>query len=85
MGSGLFLVYAAVGLTAIMIAEALYLLFSSNADRRAAINRRMKLRFQQEGIEIASSNQTIVLQAPVVPDIEVQPVPSRRTAGLKGA
>jgi len=48
-------------------------------------NRRMKLRFQQEGIEIASSNQTIVLQAPVVPDIEVQPVPSRRTAGLKGA
>ena len=48
-------------------------------------NRRMKLRFQQEDIEIASGNQTIVLQAPAVAEIEAQPAPSRRTAGLKGA
>ncbi|WP_274629524.1 type II secretion system F family protein [Arvimicrobium flavum] len=43
MGNGLFVIYAAVGLTAIMIAEAVYLLVSSSADRREAINRRMKL------------------------------------------
>lgn len=43
MGGGLLFVYAAVGLTAIMVAEAIYLLLSSKADRRSAINRRMKL------------------------------------------
>lgn len=48
-------------------------------------NRRMKLRFQQEDIEIASSNQTIVLQAPAVAEIEAQPAAPRRAAGLKGA
>lgn len=43
MQGGLFIIYATVGLTAIMIAEAIYLLVSSSKDRRAAINRRMKL------------------------------------------
>lgn len=43
MGGSLTFIYAAVGLTAIMIAEAIYLLLSGKADRRAAINRRMKL------------------------------------------
>ncbi|MEZ5804612.1 MAG: type II secretion system F family protein [Rhizobiaceae bacterium] len=55
MGSELFLIYAAVGLTAIMIAEAIYLMLSSSQDRRAAINRRMKLqdkRLTQEQVLI---------------------------------
>lgn len=47
MGSALFLIYAAVGLAAIMIAEAVYMLFSSSTDKRAAINRRMKLQGSQ--------------------------------------
>ena len=34
MGSELFLIYAAVGLTAIMIAEAIYLMLSSSQDMR---------------------------------------------------
>jgi tight adherence protein B len=43
MQGGLFIIYATVGLTAIMIAEAIYLLVSSSKDKRAAINRRMVL------------------------------------------
>jgi tight adherence protein B len=39
----LYLVYAGAALTGIMIAEAAYLLYASRSDRRAAINRRMKL------------------------------------------
>lgn len=41
--SMLYLVYAGAALTGIMIAEAAYLLYASRSDRRAAINRRMKL------------------------------------------
>jgi small-conductance mechanosensitive channel len=51
-------------------------------------NRRMKLRFQQEGIEIASPGQTILMQVPVEPDTEVKTVadsgakpPRQLTAG----
>jgi tight adherence protein B len=43
LGGGLYLIYAAVGLSGIMIAEALYLLYAGRSDRRSAINRRMKL------------------------------------------
>jgi tight adherence protein B len=37
------MIYGAVGLTAVMLAEAAYLLLSGSADKRSAINRRMKL------------------------------------------
>lgn len=37
------LIYAGAALTGIMIAESVYLLYASHSDRRAAINRRMKL------------------------------------------
>lgn len=47
MGGSLFLIYATVGLTAIMVAEAVYLLYAGNQDKRAAINRRMKLQDKQ--------------------------------------
>jgi small-conductance mechanosensitive channel len=44
-------------------------------------NRRMKLRFQDEDIEIASNNQTVFLQGPLSPaEIEAQPT-QRRAAG----
>lgn len=42
-GGGLYLFYALIGLCGIMIAEAVYLLYAGRSDRRAAINRRMKL------------------------------------------
>lgn len=43
-GSGmLYLIYAGVALSGIMVAEALYLLYAGQADRRTSINRRMKL------------------------------------------
>lgn len=41
--SPLYVLYAAAALTGIMIAEAFYLLYAGRVDRRAAINRRMKL------------------------------------------
>ena len=41
--SVLYVIYAAAALTGIMIAEAFYLLYAGRSDRRAAINRRMKL------------------------------------------
>jgi len=47
MGDGLLLVYAAIALMAIMVAEAAYLLFASNTDKRTAINRRMRLHDSQ--------------------------------------
>ena len=43
-------------------------------------NRRMKLRFQENGIEIASNSQTILLQAPVPVEIETPPASSQRRA-----
>jgi small-conductance mechanosensitive channel len=44
-------------------------------------NRRMKLRFQDENIEIATNNQTVFLQAPVsAAEIEAPPA-ARRAAG----
>ena len=41
--SMVYVIYAAAALTGIMIAEAFYLLYAGRSDRRAAINRRMKL------------------------------------------
>jgi tight adherence protein B len=41
--SMIYLIYAGAALTGIMIAEAVYLLYAGRNDRRAAINRRMKL------------------------------------------
>ena len=41
--SMIYVIYAAAALTGIMIAEAFYLLYAGRSDRRAAINRRMKL------------------------------------------
>ena len=41
--SALYLIYAGAAFTGIMIAEAFYLLYAGRADRRAAMNRRMKL------------------------------------------
>ena len=46
MSGALYVIYAGAALTGIMIAEAFYLLYAGRADRRTAINRRMKL---QEG------------------------------------
>ncbi len=46
MSGALYVIYAGAALTGIMIAEACYLLYAGRADRRTAINRRMKL---QEG------------------------------------
>ena len=43
-------------------------------------NRRMKRRFQEPGIEIASAAQTIVMQVPVPTDIAADQMP-RRAAG----
>ena len=39
----IYVIYAGAALTGIMIAEAFYLLYAGRSDRRAAINRRMKL------------------------------------------
>ncbi len=39
----LYLVYAAVAITGIMIAEAVYMLFSDSSEKRESINRRMRL------------------------------------------
>lgn len=47
MFSGPILIYAGVGLAAIMIAEAFYLLYAGRAERRTAINRRVKLQDNQ--------------------------------------
>jgi tight adherence protein B len=43
MSGALYVIYAGAALTGIMIAEAFYLLYAGRADRRTAINRRMKL------------------------------------------
>lgn len=53
MFSGLYVIYAGAALSAVMIAEAVYLLYAGRADRRTAINRRMKLqdgRLSQEQV-----------------------------------
>jgi moderate conductance mechanosensitive channel len=42
-------------------------------------NRRMKRRFQDGGIEIANSSQTILMQAPVANDSDDQPARRRAT------
>ena len=44
MTPALYVLYATAALTGIMVAEALYMLYAGRHDRRAAINRRMKLR-----------------------------------------
>lgn len=43
MTPALYVIYAGAALTGIMIAEAVFLLYAGRKDRRAAINRRMKL------------------------------------------
>ena len=43
MSGALYVIYAGAALTGIMIAEAFYLLYAGEKDRRVAINRRMKL------------------------------------------
>jgi len=43
-------------------------------------NRRMKRRFQERGIEIASAGQTILMQIPAQADTASESVP-RRAAG----
>jgi small-conductance mechanosensitive channel len=43
-------------------------------------NRRMKRRFQERGIEIASAGQTILMQVAAPADVASDPVP-RRAAG----
>jgi small-conductance mechanosensitive channel len=43
-------------------------------------NRRMKRRFQECGIEIASTGQTILMQVAAPADVASDPVP-RRAAG----
>ena len=43
MSGALYVVYAGAALFGIMIAEAIYLLYAGKKDRRAAINRRVKL------------------------------------------
>lgn len=40
---GIYLIYAAVGLASILIAEAAYMLFAGEKDRRATLNRRIRL------------------------------------------
>lgn len=41
--SALYLIYAGAAVAGVMVAEALFLLYAGRSDRRAAINRRMKL------------------------------------------
>lgn len=48
-------IYAAAGLAGVLVAEALYLLYAGQAERRTAINRRLKLR------EVARLSQKDVL------------------------
>lgn len=47
MDGSIYLIYGAVGLTVIMIAEAVYLVFATTSERRSAINRRMRLQEQK--------------------------------------
>ena len=44
-------------------------------------NRRMKRRFQECGVEIASGSQTILMQIPAPPDISANAMPRRAAAG----
>jgi tight adherence protein B len=54
--SMVYVIYAAAALTGIMIAEAFYMLYAGRSDRRAAINRRMKLQ------ENAISQEQVLIQ-----------------------
>jgi tight adherence protein B len=56
--SAIYVVYATAALAGIMIAEACYLLFAGRADKRTAINRRMKL----QGSEISQEQVLIQLR-----------------------
>lgn len=67
--SALYLIYAAIGLTAILFAEGLYLVYAGRSDRRAAINRRMKLqegRLSQEEVLIQLRKERGVEGGPVI-------------------
>jgi tight adherence protein B len=66
--SAIYLIYAGAALTGIMIAEAFYLLYASSKDRRAAINRRVKLqekKLSQEQVLIQLRKERGLESAPM--------------------
>jgi tight adherence protein B len=66
--SAIYLIYAGAGLTGIMIAEAFYLLYAGSKDRRAAINRRVKLqekKLSQEQVLIQLRKERGLESAPM--------------------
>jgi tight adherence protein B len=67
--SAIYLIYAGAALTGIMIAEAFYLLYAGNSDRRAAINRRVKLqekKLSQEQVLIQLRKERGLESAPML-------------------
>ena len=72
MGSELFLIYAAVGLTAIMIAEAVYLAMSSSRDKRALIAQLGRVDDQdyfERGLELAIAENGLLLEPLDISDL----------------
>ena len=66
--SAIYLIYAGAALTGIMIAEAFYLLYAGSKDRRAAINRRVKLqekKLSQEQVLIQLRKERGLESAPM--------------------
>lgn len=66
--SAIHLIYAGAALTGIMIAEAFYLLYAGSKDRRAAINRRVKLqekKLSQEQVLIQLRKERGLESAPM--------------------
>ena len=59
--SAVYVIYAGAAMTGIMIAEALFLLYAGRSERRAAINRRMRL---QEESKLSQEQVLIVLGTP---------------------
>ena len=55
----IWVIYAAAGLSGVMVAEAIYLLYAGQADRRTAINRRLRLR---EGSKLSQRDILIQLR-----------------------
>ncbi|WP_353643683.1 type II secretion system F family protein [Mesorhizobium sp. WSM2239] len=67
--SAIYLIYAGAALTGIMIAEAFYLLYAGSSDRRAAINRRVKLqekKLSQEQVLIQLRKERGLESAPML-------------------
>lgn len=68
MSGAIYLIYAGAALTGIMIAEAFYLLYAGSKDRRAAINRRVKLqekKLSQEQVLIQLRKERGLESAPM--------------------